>query len=290
MRATTVSTLSALLAALLLAAPGRLPAAGAAYPYDVPYVPTPIVVVDEMLRFASVTAADYVMDLGCGDGRIVIEAARKFGARGIGLDLDEALIAEARVNAQAAGVTDRARFERQDLFKTDLSPATVITMYLLPGVNRRLRPELLKLKPGTRIVSHDFDLDDWQPDRKTTLRKNIFLWVVPAPVAGTWTISAEVGGVQRNYVVDVYQKFQQLDGFVRNAGPSAGLWQPRIEGDRISFTIVHMEGGKPGEEPPRAESALYFEGRVDGNVMQGQFRRNVGREETTTPWRAVRLQ
>ena len=288
MRVSAVLRFAALLAALLLAVPGRVPAAD--YQYDVPYVPTPAVVVDEMLRLAGVTAADYVMDLGCGDGRIVIEAARKFGARGIGIDLDEALIAEARANAQAAGVTDRVSFVRQDLFKTDLSPASVITMYLLPGVNRRLRPELLKLKPGTRIVSHDFDLDDWRPDQRTTLRKNIFLWIVPAPVAGTWVLSAEVGGVQRNYIVDMHQKYQQLDGFVRNAGPSAGLWQPRLEGDRIAFSIVHMEGGKPGEDQPQAESGLYFEGRVDGNVMQGQFRRNVGREETTAAWRAVRLQ
>ena len=146
-----------------------------------PYVPTPQVTVDEMLRIANVGPQDFVLDLGSGDGRIVVTAARKFGARGLGVDLDSSLVAEADGNAREAGVESRVRFLEQDLFDTDLGQATVIATYLLPFVMLKLRPRLLQLQPGTRIVSHDFDLGDWRPDRKTYVRKNVFLWVVPAP-------------------------------------------------------------------------------------------------------------
>jgi SAM-dependent methyltransferase len=278
-----------LAAALLAAATLQAPLHAADFPYDVPYVPTPPVVVDEMLRMAGVTANDYVMDLGCGDGRIVIDAAKKFGARGIGIDLDEELLADANANAQAAGVTDRVSFARQDLFKMDLSQATVITMYLLPSVNRRLKPELLKLKPGTRIVSHDFDLEDWVPDRKATIRKNVFLWIVPAPVAGVWRISTEVGGAPRSYEVEIRQKYQEIDGFVRGQRTSAGLWQAGLEGDRITFAIVDSAGNVPGEAPARPEAGLYFEGRVQGDRMEGLVRRDVGRGQSEARWRAERV-
>jgi SAM-dependent methyltransferase len=272
-------------AAILAAAPLR----AADFPYDVPYVPTPPVVVDEMLRMADVTANDYVMDLGCGDGRIVIDAAKKFGARGIGIDLDEELLVDANANAAAAGVTDRVSFVRQDLFKMDLSQATVITMYLLPSVNRRLKPELLKLKPGTRIVSHDFDLEDWVPDRKSTIRKNVFLWIVPAPVEGVWRISTQVGGAPRSYEVEIRQKYQEIDGFVRGQRLAAGLWQAKLEGDRITFAIVDNAGNTPGEAPVKPEAGLYFEGRVQGDRMEGLVRRDVGRGQTETRWQAEKV-
>jgi SAM-dependent methyltransferase len=281
----------AILAALLMTA--AVPLTAADYPYDVPYVPTPPPVVDELLRLADVKADDYVMDLGCGDGRIVIAAAKKFGARGLGLDLDEELLVEARANAAAAGVTDKVSFARQDLFKTDLSPATVITMYLLPSVNRRLRPELLKLKPGTRIVSHDFDLEDWQPDAKSTIRKNAFLWIVPAPVAGVWRITTEAGPnlPARSYEVEVRQKFQEFDGYVRGQRVSAGLWQPRLEGDKIAFVIVDSHS-RPGETPSAdtpPDASLYFTGRVEGDAMAGIVRRDVGQARTDARWRAERV-
>jgi SAM-dependent methyltransferase len=153
---------------------------------EVPYVPTPHRVVEEMLRLANVGKNDVVYDLGCGDGRIVIAAAQKFGARGVGVDIDPERIKESNANAHQAGVSDRVRFLQQDLFETDLSEATVVTLYLLPEVNLRLRPKLLReLKPGTRIVSHNYDMGDWEPERVVELPGTdqdhiIYYWVVPA--------------------------------------------------------------------------------------------------------------
>lgn len=158
---------------------------------DVPFVVTPDNVTREMLRLAGVKASDYVIDLGSGDGRIVIVAARQFGARGLGVEIVPELVAKSRDNARRAGVADRVEFRVQDLFATDLSPATVITMYLLPEVNLQLRPRLLALKPGTRIVSHDWDMGDWKPDRVITVEapdkpigrekvSRLYLWTVPA--------------------------------------------------------------------------------------------------------------
>ncbi|ALF55111.1 RNA methyltransferase [Nostoc piscinale CENA21] len=152
-------------------------------PGDVPYVPTPQPVVDAMLQVAKVGKNDVLYDLGSGDGRIVVTAAQKYGTRGVGIDISPERIQEANANAQKAGVTDRVEFRQQDLFKTDLSQATVITLYLLPEVNLRLRPELLKLKPGTRIVSHAFDMGDWKPQQTLQVDgKTIYYWVVPKEV------------------------------------------------------------------------------------------------------------
>lgn len=152
-------------------------------PGDVPYVPTPQPVVDAMLKVAKVNKNDVIYDLGSGDGRIVITAAQKYGARGVGIDINPERIQEANANAQKAEVTDRVQFRQQDLFKTDLSQATVVTLYLLPEVNLRLRPTLLKLKPGTRIVSHAFDMDDWKPEQTLQVDgKTIYYWVVPKEI------------------------------------------------------------------------------------------------------------
>ncbi|HEY7913843.1 MAG TPA: class I SAM-dependent methyltransferase [Blastocatellia bacterium] len=149
-------------------------------PLDVPYVPTPHEVVAEMLRMANVTKNDVVYDLGCGDGRIVIAAAQKHGARGVGIDINPVRVQEAQENAKTAGVTDRVKFFTQDLFETDLSEASVVTLYLLPSVNLKLRPKLLKeLKTGTRIVSHSFDMGDWKPDSAAEVDgRKIYYWVV----------------------------------------------------------------------------------------------------------------
>jgi len=150
-------------------------------PLDVPYVPTPMKVVDAMLDLAQVTKNDLVYDLGCGDGRIVVRAAQRFGCRGVGVDLDPQRVAEARANAKKAGVAQLTQFEVGDVFEFDIAPATVVTMYLLPGINLQLRPRLLKeLRPGTRIVSHDFDMGDWTPQRHVDVdRSRIYLWTVP---------------------------------------------------------------------------------------------------------------
>ena len=152
---------------------------------DVPYVPTPQHVVDEMLKLANVTKDDVVYDLGCGDGRLVITAVKKFGARrGFGVDIDPERIAESNANAKAAGVTDRVKFAVQDLFQTDLKDATVVTLYLLPEVNLRLRPKLLsELRPGTRVVSHSFDMGDWAPQKTLTVTpggQKLYFWTIPA--------------------------------------------------------------------------------------------------------------
>jgi len=154
------------------AAPSRTP--------DVVYVPTPDDVVDEMLKVAKVTGKDVLYDLGSGDGRIPITAAKRFGTRGLGIDIDPQRIEEANANAKAAGVTDKVRFVLGDLFQLDLAPATVITLYLLPQLNLKLRPKLLKLKPGTRIVSHEFDMGDWKPDQSLKVGvRNVHFWTVP---------------------------------------------------------------------------------------------------------------
>ena len=152
---------------------------------DVPYVPTPPNVVDEMLTLAGVKKNDVLYDLGCGDGRLVITAVSKYGAkRGFGVDIDPQRIAESNANAKTAGVTDRVSFAVQDLFQTDLSEASVVTLYLLPAVNLRLRPKLLsELKPGTRVVSHSFDMGDWKPDKTVTVKPGgqiLYLWTIPA--------------------------------------------------------------------------------------------------------------
>ena len=148
---------------------------------DVPYVATPQVVVDQMLELAGVTKDDYLIDLGCGDGRIPITAARRFGTRGMGVDIDPARIYAANVNAVNARVRDKVEFRQQDLFETDISKATVLTMYLLPRINLELRPRLLsELKPGTRVVSHNFDMGDWKPDKKVIVQDHtIYLWIIP---------------------------------------------------------------------------------------------------------------
>lgn len=155
---------------------------------DVPFVPTPTVVVEEMLKQARVTGKDVLYDLGSGDGRIVITAAQKYGTRGIGIDIDPQLVQKSQENAQKAGVADKVKFLQQDLFKTDLREATVVTLYLLPDINLKLRPKLLsELKPGTRVVSHNYHMGDWKPDRVVEVKAPgvehyVFYWVVPETV------------------------------------------------------------------------------------------------------------
>jgi SAM-dependent methyltransferase len=250
--------------------------------FDVPFVPSPHVVIDEMLRLANVTPQDYVMDLGSGDGRVLITAAKKFGARGTGVDLDGDLIAESIESAKAEGVSDRVQFLQQDLFKTDLSQATVITMYLLPGIMTRLQPRLLELKPGTRLVSHDFLLGDWRPDITTQIRKNCFLWIVPAKVAGRWQMKLALPGAEREVVLELRQKYQEVDGYSEVDGRHTQIWEPRLSGDRFSFVMVD-------DRDRDNEASLYFEGRVGDGVIEGRLRRGVGNAQTVHTWRAVRV-
>ncbi len=249
---------------------------------DVPYVPTPQVTVDEMLRLGGVGPQDFVMDLGSGDGRIVITAATKFGASGLGVELDPDLIAQSEESARLAGVAERAKFLQQDLFKTDFGRATVIAMYLLPGVTRRLRPMLFELKPGTRIVSHDFDLEDWKPDRKTAIRKNVFLWIVPAKVEGRWQARLALPPVERLLEIELTQRFQEVSAHSRLNGVPTQVWEAKLEGERIAFAVVDSTDREN-------EAVLYFDGRVSGDVMAGELVRGVGAARSTIPWRAVRV-
>jgi len=173
-------------------APQRVP--------DVVYVPTPPEVVAAMLKLANVTKDDVVYDLGSGDGRIVITAAKEYGARGVGIDINPIRIKEAQENAQKSGVTDRVKFLEQDLFETDFHEATVVTLYLLPRLNLKLRPRLLReLKPGTRIVSHDFDMGDWKPEKTVQVgTKTVYYWTIPANTTSTGTATGTTTGPTRN--------------------------------------------------------------------------------------------
>ena len=182
----------------------------------------------------------------------------------------------------AAGVADRVTFQQQDLFKTDLSRASVITMYLLPGVMARLRPVLLGLKPGTRLVSHDFPFDGWKPDRVTQIRKNTFLWIVPAQVEGTWQSNIVLTGGRHTVTLELRQKFQEVDGTARFDDRHAQVWEAHLRGDRLSFVIVD-------DRDRENEASLYFEGRVSGDVIEGQVRRGTGSGQTVHEWRAVRI-
>ncbi len=268
------------LLAALLAQAGLLAAQDTGPVHDAPYVPSPQVTVDEMLRLADVGPEDMVYDLGSGDGRVVITAAIKFGARGVGVERDAALVEQSRTSAARAGIADRVRFLQQDLFATELGEATVVTLYLSPNLNLKLRPALLRLKPGTRIVSHSSDLGDWRPDRKTSIRKDVLLWIVPAQVSGRWR--AELGPRKRALDVEFSQRHQEVSASARLDGAAAEAWQAGLEADRLSFVVVEYPG-------TREEAGLYFEGRVRGNIIEGTVARGVGGARRVENWRAVRL-
>ena len=239
---------------------------------DVVYVPTPQVAVDEMLKMAKVSANDFVIDLGSGDGRILITAAKKLGARGLGVDLDTVLLKRARDGAQREGVADRVQFVEQNLFETDLSRATVITTYLLPEMNEKLRPRILALKPGTRVVAHDYDMGEWQPDEQKMLivpektvgdpgKSYLFFWVVPAVIAGEWESLIYTGGRGVIYEFDFDQSFQVVSGDVRVDGKATRLPIFNIRGDRVSFELDAPLGTRLVKQR--------FQGRVRQDMIEG---------------------
>ena len=203
---------------------------------DVPFVVSPDNVTMTMLQMANVQPEDYLIDLGSGDGRIVITAAKRFHARGLGVEIDPALVEQSRRNARTAGVGERAFFREQDLFKTDLSPASVITMYLLPDVNLQLRPKLLKLRPGTRVISHDWDMGDWQPDKTVVIdvpdkavglekKSKVHLWIVPARVQGDYCGTGKAKG----RLLRLAQEYQRFRGRFEK-GDEVWEFQGRIDG------------------------------------------------------------
>ena len=256
---------------------------------NVVYVPTPQVVVDGMLRMAKVGANDYVIDLGSGDGRIVITAAKKHGARGFGVDLDTHLLKIANSNAKKEGVADRARFIEQNLFETDLSQATVITSYLLPSMNEQLRPKLLALKPGTRVVAHDYAMGDWDPDDSETLivpektvgdpgRSYIFFWIVPARVAGRWESQLMAGGKPESWQFSFEQNFQLVHGTARAGEREVKLPQFRMVGEQLAFKLDVPAAGKP--------VTYQFRGWVRGDAIEGTVTVGDGSGQRVMPWRA----
>lgn len=233
---------------------------------------------EEMLRLAGVRPDDIVIDLGSGDGRIVIAAARYLGARGVGIEIDPELVAVASDNARKAGVADRVRFIAQDALKADISQATVVTMYLLSPLIEKLKPKLLaELQPGARIVAHDFGFKDWLPDRQVTISKTLLLYVVPAQVAGRWRLHAELSEGGRSFDFELKQQFQHINGGARVPGGFLPFFEARLDGNRIRFVIV--DNGR----------SHHFEGRVNGVVMSGVVRSGIGAAQSEKAWRAERI-
>ena len=252
---------------------------------DVIYLPSAADVVTRMLDVAGVGPEDVLVDLGCGDGRIVIAAARDRGARGVCVDIDPALVAKSRQNADTAGVADRIEFRRADMFETDLSSATVVTLYLSPTLNVRLRPKLFReVRPGAWIVSHNFGMGDWTPD--TVLRVTwpagttsaVQAWRLPADVAGTWEMVLTTGGAERRLRLRFEQQYQQITGTASEAGRTVRVASARLAGDSLELELSVGAGD-------RAE-LLRLGGRVAGGEMTGTVWSDSGADGTT--WRATR--
>ena len=256
---------------------------------DVPFAPTNFTLIDTMMRVANVTAADYVIDLGSGDGRINIAAARDWGAPGIGYEIDPARVRDAIELAKIAGVADRVSFTVQNLFDSDISKATVVALYLGAKVNLRVRPKLLaELRPGTRVVSHDFDLGEWKPDLHIRLRdygSNVYFWWVPARVAGTWALKLDrPGAAARSHEIVFRQTFQDLDATVRTEGARVGLRDIRLAGNGLTFIMM--------EEVNRQFAFYRFFGRVvrsgSGEAIEGYYRTESEGSRSETPFRMQR--
>jgi SAM-dependent methyltransferase len=232
---------------------------------DVVWVPMPEEQLERLLDMGKVTPADFVVDLGSGDGRMVIAAAKR-GARAMGVEFDPDLVVFSRNSAARQGVGDKAVFVEGDLFKTDLSRATVITLFLLDDINRKLRPALLSLKPGTRVLSNTFRMGDWEPDASDWYPPGcynwcgLYLWIVPARVEGAWTTTEGE--------LALAQKYQRVTGVFRGGAPERAISGGRLNGDEIRFT---SDGGE-------------YRGRVNGNFIEGTVAGSGG----VRPWKATR--
>src|SRR5262245_33514617 len=249
-----------------------------------PYVPTPQIVVDEMLRIGKVGPNDFVIDLGSGDGVIVLTAAQRLKARGFGVDIDPELVRLSNNEAKKRGVADRASFEVQDVFKADISRATVLTLYLLPGMMMNLRSKIFEeLKPGTRVVSHDYHFDDWRADDQYTWdvpekekingvpRATIYRWTVPAKISGRWQVQVTGGGAADQHELVLKQQFQNFSG---EDGKGGKLVSTRLEGEGISFAL------------PTSSGRHVFKGRVRDDRMEGVVELPGGK--STAKWVAAR--
>lgn len=254
-----------------------------------PYVPTPQAVVDEMLNLARVGPDDFVIDLGSGDGRIVLTAASRYRARGMGVDIDGELVDLSNAEARRQGVDKLVRFHQQDVLQTRISEATVITLYLLPELMHSLRDRIYsQLRPGTRVVSHDFSFIEWLPDRQVTLdvaekyampgpwQSTVFLWVVPAKVEGRWQVTVSESG-NENLIFSFTQKFQQLEGAAVHGGGRNALQDGHLEGNSIRFRLPEVAAGR--------NALREFQGTVDGDTISGKIVSQGG----TASWTAKRI-
>lgn len=244
---------------------------------DVPYEPTTYGIAKEMLNMAGVTSKDLVYDLGCGDGRILIMAAKERGARGVGVDLDPERIRESRENAKAAGVTHLVRFYEQNLFDTDISQATVVMLYLYPEVNIKVRPKLLKeLKPGTRIVSHSHTMGDWEDDATREAEgHNLHFFVIPANVTGTWRWDEPDG---RRASLTLTQKFQRVKGSMTIGAEAYPIMDGSLRGNSLLFSVERMGRG--------SKEVFSYEGQVAGDTIQGKIT-NRGTGQGMIRWQAT---
>jgi SAM-dependent methyltransferase len=253
---------------------------------DVPYVPTKPEVVAKMLEMAAVGKNDVLYDLGCGDGRIVITAAKLFGTRGVGIDINPERIKECRENAVKENVTGLVKFLEQDLFQTDFREASVVTLYLLSSVNLRLRPILFEqLRPGTRVVSHDFSMGTWKPDQFAEVETDgmthdVYFWVVPANASGTWEWAWPEGSQKQPCRLDLEQHFQALTGRITVGGRELPLNDLSINGERLKFSVAREEGGKT--------RTTVFEGRVARNNVEGTMAVQGEGKPGQRPWKAER--
>jgi precorrin-6B methylase 2 len=221
---------------------------------DVIWVPTPEALVAAMLDMAKVTPGDYVVDLGSGDGRIVIAAAKR-GVRALGVEYNPDMVELSRSNALKEGVSGKASFMQGDIFETDFSQATVLTLYLLPSLNMKLRPKILEMRPGTRVVCHAFTMEDWEADQTVSVEdRNAYLWIVPAKVEGSWTFQTASGNAQ----LTLRQTFQKIEGILKVGSKELPLKNAKLEGDRISFSV------EEGQTTLRD-----YSGRVNGGAITG---------------------
>jgi precorrin-6B methylase 2 len=274
-------SISAFLLALALALPGAALAQDKDYTptvgqegKDVIWVPTPQALVEKMLDMAKLTPKDIHYDLGSGDGRTVITAAKR-GAQAFGVEYNPDMIALSERAAAKEGVAGKAKFIQGDIFQTDFSSATVVTLYLLPSLNLKLRPTILKMKPGTRVVSHAFTMDDWQADQTENVEsRTAYLWVVPAPVEGTWRWNG-TGSGPKEYQLKLKQQYQKVEGEIELDGRRGQLRDAKLNGDQVTFTVVDASGIRRD-----------FSGRVAGNSIQGVMKPAVGGGEVK--WSATR--
>ena len=268
--------LSTMLWASVLCSPPEAPAKDPAL--DVPYEPTSQGIAKEMLEMAGVTSKDLLYDLGCGDGRIVIMAAKERGTTGMGVDLDPRRISESRENAKAAGVTHLVRFFEQNLFDTDIRKATVVMLYLYPDVNLRLRPKLLgDLDPGTRIVSHSHTMGEWEDDAtKRVEGHDLHFFVVPANVTGTWRWADPEG---QSISLSLTQKFQRVMGSMTVGPETYSLTDCSLRGGTLLFTVERTVQG--------SKQVFSFKGRVSGNMITGEITPG-GPGQGANRWQATR--